>query len=282
MKQGNQNLTLFFSALLLCSGIAQAEFVLDFTPKGEDGGRGFIDAEGTQFLTGSNKGEYNNANSHPWIGPEVVFDPSTNKHYYHVIVGSLADGFIQETYIEATSAGFYWNDGFRSSASPGAMNNAAPLSSTTAGNADANPTKVIFRQIMTSEGMYTDVTKDQYDKKPVITQIQTTPKLFSYFQVDMRNSNYNDDTTTGLVTYFTSFADDYEDAASFNFATDTQDSILDAGLYTYTDGGENLGSDGTYNYATGGWFDRANVSWESYFDHTISNPWTVESNKPTP
>ena len=44
-------------------------------------------------------------------GPEIVTDSSNGKTYYHVLIGSMADGFIQETFIETDSTVRYGSNG---------------------------------------------------------------------------------------------------------------------------------------------------------------------------
>jgi hypothetical protein len=65
-------------------------------------------------------------------------------------------------------------------------------------------------------------------------------------------------------------------------ATDAPDAVVTAGQYSYT---PNVlgpgGSNGTYTYQPG---ESANINpnWASYFDSSISNPWSYPENKPSP
>jgi len=252
------------SLCMLCSVSAHAEFLLDFLP--DDGG-----------VLGSSNGT-------PWLMrgslqlPEIVIDPDTGLDYFHIIMGDPASGFMQDIYIER---GFTTWQGGAGSAVGGSINNGDdPFNiQSTSGTGEANPRKVLVRQIVSDGEIYMDFTKDKFDRKPKVTQMLTLPDMSSIFQLDMSNSTYGDDTTPGILSYTMSLADDYNDGGNFNFATDIQKSIVDGGRYTYADGGGPGGSAGTYTYDQGN-FDIGAVSWESYFDHSIANPWSNNTYRP--
>lgn len=134
------------------------------------------------------------------------------------------------------------------------------------GGSGGNPRRTLVRQIVSDGELYIDFVKDRYDRNPLLQQEVDTPEINSIFQVDMRNSGYSDINTPGTISSITSLADDYQESANFNYATDTQNTQTTAGRFTYTDGAGPGGSEGTYSYVSGD-FDAKNVAWESYFDH---------------
>ncbi|MBL1259245.1 MAG: hypothetical protein COB33_001790 [Thiotrichaceae bacterium] len=250
----------------LCSLSAHAEFTLDFMP--DDGGAMGMSADTPWLMRGSLQ------------LPEIVVDPDTGLDYFHIIMGDPSSGFMQDIYIERGFSTFQGGDGSAVGGGGNGGNNVQPLDAAS-GTGQANPRKVLVRQIVSDGEIYMDFTKDKLDRKPKITQMLTLPDMSSIFQIDMSNSTYGDDLTPGVVFYTMALADDYKDQANFNFATDIQKSIIDGGRYTYTNGSGPGGSAGTYLYDQGG-FDIDAVSWEVYFDHSIENPWSNSTNKPQP
>lgn len=173
----------------------------------------------------------------PWLQegglqlPEIVTDPSNGKKYYHMIMGSMADGFLQEVYVQMDGVVDYapgayadghtanrytlangcttrcWNvDGTPSGGNgdvilaPGqqwdrrvvdAANGSRPLDAD-AGNASGDPSKMIMRQILSSGELYTEFLKDGYLTKPRITMAINAPDMTMQFDVDMRTVTYDD------------------------------------------------------------------------------------------
>ncbi len=195
-------------------------------------------------------------------------------------MGDPASGFAQDVYIERGFTRFQGGEGSAVGGGGLGGNNVDPFGPTS-GTGEANPRKVLIRQIISDDEISMDFTKDKFDRKPVITQMLTPSDMSSFFQLDMSNSSYDDDTTPGILSYNMSLADDFQDQADFNFATDIQDSTVTGGRFTYTDGFGPGGSDGTYTYE-GGNFDQAAVTWEVYFDHSMANQWGYARNRPTP
>jgi len=251
---------------LLFSVSAHAEFVLDFLP---DDGFGLGTSDGTPWLT---RGSLQL--------PEIVIDPDTGLDYFHIIMGDPSSGFMQDVYIERGFSSFQGGAGSAVGGGGFGGNDVTPLGENS-GTGEANPRKVLVRQVVSDGEIYMDFTKDKFDRKPKITQMLTLPTMSSIFQIDMSNSTYGDDLTPGVVFYTMQLADDYKDQADFNFATDIQESIIDGGRYTYTNGSGPGGSAGTYSYDQGN-FDIDAVSWEVYFDHSLANPWSNTTNKPVP
>jgi len=269
------NKAITYLILLLCSNTAYGEFVLDFMP--DDGG-----ALGTSFIRGNSS----IAGTTPFLMrgslqlPEIVTDPETGLEYFHLVMGDPASGFMQDVYIQRGYGSFQGGSGSAVGGGGFGVNNADPFGANAA-NGEANPRKVLVRQIVSDGEIYIDFIKDKFDRKPKVTQMLTLPDMTSIFQLDMSNSTYGDDTTPGILSYTLSLADDFNDEGSFNFATDIQDSTITGGRFTYTNGSGPGGSAGTYTYDQGS-FDVNNITWDAYFDHSLTNQWAYPTNRPTP
>jgi len=272
---------------LLLSHVAYAEFSLNFIPSS-----GSLSSSVYQGGAGEEE-TLNNQTPFLFDGTSfnTVIDPDTGLEYYHMIIGSAAEGFLQETYIEVNSV-------------PGAMSvndqGQLSLSGTDTGdnghdplgivldelgtgNGQANPRRVVVRQIVNDGEIMMEFKKDKLLMKPVIRQIVNDSGINGLFQLDMRNSTYDDDTSAGLITNILNVKDGYSDGGgNFNMATDVDNSQVTGGRYTYIDGVERGGTSGTYQYIDGGDFDVDNVQWENYFDHSVDNPWAYELLRPTP
>jgi hypothetical protein len=148
------------------------------------------------------------------------------------------------------------------------------------GNGSGNPTRVTMRQIMTDGEIMTEFLKDRYEYKPRISQAIMTPDFVSLFDVDMRQIKYNDMTTTAPITNTMQLWGEGApyDAAAFDMSADSQKSTYNAGKFRYNDGAGPGGSEGTYDYSSGG-FDQAAQSWKDYFDPNALNPWAFEEAK---
>ena len=257
--------------------IAHSEFQLNFIPA--DG------SLSTSSLQGGEEDSTTLNGQTPFLfhgeSLEIVTDPETGQRYYHMIVGSAAEGFLQESYIEVNSV-------------PGAMelnavglltssgtittdNGHDPLGilldSTGTGNGQANPRQVIMRQIVSDGEIMMEFKKDSFEHKPVINQIQMAPDMTALFQIDMSNSTYDDDTTEGSIVNIQMFNDPFlSDIANFNMAEDGHKVDVNGGRYTHTEGPVKNGAQGTYQYIDGD-FDVNNVRWEGFFDHSEDNPW---------
>jgi hypothetical protein len=108
------------------------------------------------------------------------------------------------------------------------------------------------------------------------------PDITTGIVIDMRNSTYSDKNTTGTIANTMSLQgpDAPENQAYFNMADDVQNSYINAGRYTYTNGSFRGGSNGTYNYVDGGSTDLANTPWEAFFNPATSGPWSYGANRP--
>jgi len=248
-------LTLLMLLAVPSSYALDAGFELSFSAHSTPSGRGgeFIDpvhsnasagADRLDFLPGQTDfltaNAWGTANGTPstydeierWQMPEVVV--IDGKNYYHIVMGNLADGFIQETYIQmgyafansnatqpTASASMVPINGW-SSASAGegmvtkdngrvdfAGNAHNPLAAD-AGNGSANPNKVIVWQINTDGEMYQEFKKESRAFKPVITQsIYRYGEIDAMFKIDMSNSTYADSglEAKGIVNTLQLFGD---------------------------------------------------------------------------
>ena len=138
------------------------------------------------------------------------------KTYYHVIIGDYqsADTFLMEYYIEATGSA-YQNGGGPTSSSAytntGDMNcsnsdtdclynmsNPYGADSGLGGTGSANPTRVIMRMVLDDGETYSEFLKDQFDKKPFISQkIEQAGVISAEYSLDMRSKTYSDSTPVG-------------------------------------------------------------------------------------
>ena len=295
----------FFSLL---PQVVFAQFVLDFSPKGSGvvrddmarGGSWRLDSQ-TPFLSSGGINEEK---------PEIVTDPETGKTYYHMINGDPLDGFAQEVFIEIIGT-TCWGRCRPASASGGAGgtvlfsgqhldgNSHDPLDSSSAistGNGSGAPDKVIIRQFLNDGDIFQEFLKDTDGRKPRITQMSFLPEMSMFFDLDMRNTDYTDNTTPGAMVNTLTF-----DAAAINLpesgladfsmtrasdgtttmraglAPEKQpDRIVNAnvtgGQYTY---------DGAYHYiGDGEGIDLDNMNWEQFFDSSAGNIWTYGDNLP--
>jgi len=259
--------------------LASAEFELNFQPEHPT----------TQISDWATHGDTRILDQTPFLRrgilelPELVSDPETGAIYYHLIVGSEADGFIQETYIQAGYANFPGGSG---SAVGGAGNASGgngrdPLSrdpDISTANALANPRRVLVRQIVSDGEINMEYLKDRFDRKALISQSIITPQINTDFSIDMRNSGYDDTNTVGVIENILNLSG--IEQGTFDMASDIQNSTVTGGLYTYTDGFGFGGSNGDYDYVDGN-YDHKNQNWGDYFDINQDNPWSYDINKPT-
>ena len=305
---------LYKEIILLCAlcfllpPTVMAQFVLDFSPKDSgyisDGmyrGNSWRSDSQTPFLSSGNLFEEK---------PEIVTDPETGKTYYHMINGDPLDGFAQEVFIEIGGTGC-WGRCRPESVSGGAGgtvlttgqhidgNSHDPLNASSAistGNGSGAPDKVIIRQFLNEGDFFQEFLKDTDNRKPRITQMSFLPEMSMFFDLDMRNTDYTDNTTPGSMVNTLTF-----DAAAINlpesgladfsmtrasdgsvtmragFAPEKQpDRIVNAnvtgGRYTY---------DGAYHYiGDSEGVDLDNMNWEQFFDSSAGNIWTYGDNLP--
>ncbi|HFD13643.1 MAG TPA: hypothetical protein ENJ32_14420 [Crenotrichaceae bacterium] len=153
-------------------------------------------------------------------------DPDTSASYWHTIVGDPSTGFAMESYIprvnayESTSGGKPSRImGWSTSLEVFSGNGWDPLGIDPSrgfdytGNATADPTKVIMRQVMggtwdsvtgdwscnATDGYCSEFLKDQFLFKPKITQKINESDMVQNFVMDMSTISYSDDTTAGSI-----------------------------------------------------------------------------------
>ncbi len=259
---------------------AEAEFALNFTPINAGAGITTTSVLGCSSAGGQTPFLMAAPGSCNINTPEIVTDPSTGLNYYHMIVGSVAEGFIQESFIQTgVIAGTILSCAGNSCSTN--LNNRDPLGGTGlyyTGSGASNPRGTIIRQIISDGEIVMEFLKDKYDRKPLITQSIITSGMFATFRIDMRNSTYSDMNTPGVITNTFSFSDPF--AGSFDMARDAPNAHVTGGRYTYTNGAGNGGSQGTYNYVEGGG-GITTSDWTGFMDRQDArNIWTFPTYKP--
>lgn len=178
-------------------------------------------------------------------------------------------------------------------------NNVNPLDreAVLSGNASGNPTMVQMRQLIVDGDLRMDFVKDRFLEKPTITNVIEDATFRSTFIMDSAGNNYASLTPSAITNTVEHLGPNPPPAgrppgggpssASFDMATDTQDSVVTGGAYRYIPsppGGRTdppLGSNGTYEYAEGGFHNPA-PDWASFFDHREENLWGYPEARPTP
>jgi hypothetical protein len=305
-----------FVGLMLAPVFARAEFVLNFSPDNPyeiPGGNGTIstiywNSDNYWGHVGVQTGSAGTPAQTPYLydgnsleRPQIVTDPITGKKYYHMIFGDMANGFIQESYIEmgfgnygsqslgeplnsaSASGGHSVHDSttvFGNGYDPLDMNVDYAAQAVTSGSGTGNPTRVIVRQIMSDGEIMSEFYKDRYANKPRITQMIQAPDIAVMFDLDMRHIDYDTNSANAYMTNRMQLLQGNlpQSGSSFDMATDAADSNMNAGKYTYTAGSGFGGSEGTYTYSDGG-FDQTAVPWGDYLDPNTYNPWAFETGK---
>lgn len=258
---------------------AWAEFSLNFVPQGAGTIR-------TDITHGGCMGGLSNQTAFLLEGgcfaaPEIVTDPDNGLDYWHMIVGTPSDGFIQESFIEVGAVASGQENNVTISPTD---NGHDPLGVVTtplqSGNGMANPRKMIMRQIVSDGEIMMEFLKDEYLKKPLISQVLVVPEVTSMFLVDMRNSTYDDNTSPGTIINTLTLPDEIPlGDGNFDMATDSDRAYVTAGRFIYTDGTGQGGTDGTYDYVDGG-YDHTLTDWASFMDPNEDNPWGYTDFRP--
>ena len=304
-------------ASILCPGPAKAEFVMNFTVTDQYELPGRDSAIRTEYWnsdnywgrpmgirTGSGVSPAQTPylyDAHSLERPQIVTDPATGKTYYHMIFGDLAEGFIQESYVEmgfgnygSQELGEPANSGsasgghseynstttFGNGYDPLDMDIDAAARSVTSGNGSANPNRVTVRQIMSDGEIMMEVLKDRYTTKPRISQMVIAPDISMLFEIDMRAIDYNTDDAEVVIfnTMQLWQGNVHPSTAQYDMATDSEKSYVNAGKFTYTEGTGFGGSEGVYDYVDG-YYDNNNHDWGRYIDPQTYNPWAFETSK---
>lgn len=185
---------------------------------------------------------------------EIVF--VNNVRYYHMIVGDPADGFAQETYIDAHSCCYQQYE-------------ARPKSSSL-GYGTANPAAVVFRMIMSDADFEQQVIKDNLSTKPLISQVSNDSEISSMFELDMSAIDYDTADVTGSITNdFQLVGQGFFDSGNFD-ESKVSDEQLTAGHYIWVPGTSVGRSEGTYIYPEDAYLKHDAL--EDLFKNAASNP----------
>jgi hypothetical protein len=312
-----------FVTLLFPYSRSEAAFTLNFLPKGSGT---FTNAATTFSQSGGDNGTDPNTGQSRWLWggaaglerPEIVSDAATGKYYYHMIVGDLATGFIQESYIEMGTFGGYGNNvettglpgglsaasasggtgtyipktvdansaTFGNGSDPMDMNKDAKAQNVVSGNGTGNPMRALIRTLVNDGQMMSEFLKDDFDSKPQITQLVVAPDIQVVFDLDMRGISYSDNTKTApIISTMQLFGEGApHDSAVWDYATETTNKHVDGGQFIYAvphpENPSDSGANGTYTYLHGG-FDQTAQDWKTYMNPSYqeANPWTFESSK---
>ncbi len=264
-----------------------------------------------------------------WAGgyetPELVTDESNGKQYWHVLVVDPFNDFKQEVFIEAvygvkygertdgtlginhshpivTNDKVYGYYDMPGSASGGGTNdyelvggsqyaggNQSRIFSDAAGNGSADPRKVIVRQVFDDGEMKQEYLKEQYDKKPLITQKVKNSELDMYFEIDMRSLDYvSEQLTPGTVVNKIALLGNSAPGETGNFDASEARFIdkvnVTGGKFIYVepppgmysqDTGTANGANGTYQYASGE-YDQYSIQWAYYLDPATFTGTTIQ------
>lgn len=249
--------------------------------------------------------------------PELVVDPSNGKQYWNVLISDPFNDFKQQVFIEAI-AGIKYGDingntagrginqsheivepdwvtyyNMPGSASGGGINdyelvglsqyaggNQSRIFSPDAGNGTGDPRRVIIRQWINDGQIEMEYLKDQYKKKPKITQTLRNADIDMYFELDMRHQGYDAMPTTPatMINQISLVGEDSPgDIASFDStkARALHKSRVSAGMFVYNEpdplnapspeDGHAPTSSGTYTYEDGS-YDHYSIQWAYYLD----------------
>ncbi|VAW83233.1 hypothetical protein MNBD_GAMMA16-377 [hydrothermal vent metagenome] len=229
-------------------------FNFNFTEQ-EDGLR---NDESTVFCNIAGQADYNcqEAGNSQWYTTDNLADDTTTSFlqeqvvidgvkYYHLVVGSKEEGFVQEIYMKmgnwrqlpgvqretSFSGGRVCLAGPRTdfeerAACNGDNNGGDPLraDSVFTGNGTGNPEKMVMRQFISDEpsGFTQEFLKDQLTQKPIISQDLVIGDVNLQFVMDMSNSDYNTDDTAGIMInkFVINDPNIPGDGANFDFAVD--------------------------------------------------------------
>jgi len=224
-------------------------------------------------------------------------------NYFHVIVGDPASGFAMESYTRRSGFGSP-DSGGNERAAIGDVNvgNGIPNSGTyfmgnggdpfglrtppagfsaydLSGNGTGDPSKTVFRMLVSDSEMSMEIIKPILDKKPLISQVMIDGDISSEFVLDMRGVGYDvNSIALPMINNLKNSDPDLPTPDAGNFDSDfSQDSNVTAGRFTYTPGTgwntttwDETGSqfdEGTYNYVGESGFDALNTDWSDFFDY---------------
>jgi len=286
---------IFTSVIFFWSPLSTAEFVMNFVPVDSTFG------DHSRTDTSCNRPDVtdlycggswsNSGDPTPFLQEVILID---GKDYYHVIVGLPEDGFAQEFFM-ATST-FYQGGSGTSSLGDGICrygsgsyaisqcNMGDALGQTHdnvfTGNGSGDPRSIMIRQVMggtwdSGDGTWScapgdefclEYTKDNFLTKPKTTMTIRDPTQFmqSYFEVDLSNSDYTQNTVLGSIVNTMQITSPEVIGADFDMDIDANIDWLNvsAGLYTFTGTGPTNATLNPYDYFEGS-FD-LNQPWWRY------------------
>ena len=251
---------------LVSLGTAQAEFNLNFLPESSRyeepewlnfncnrpraPGGGFEDCNDNDDFR-----ENNGSDRTPFL-MERVRHAGTNDQYYHTIIGMPGDDFYQEAYVKITR---YMDEDGRISSNPQEVDDLGPISDSMgdwsditerrdnaydplgpahfSGSGTANPKSTQFRQVVDSDGVYQDITKQFFNRKHIITQEINSGNVYHDFELDMTNSTFDQQNIAGQMNknYLRVTDGSFSSEFDINNITLADNSVVDVsgGKYIY-------------------------------------------------
>jgi hypothetical protein len=128
------------------------------------------------------------------------------------------------------------------------------------GTGSGDPRRVQWRMVVNEPSFNLDMLKDNWDKKPKITQVVTDKDISSTLVIDMTNSSYSQMSIPAIVTNTTMV----KGATSFQFdSRDTNGASITGGRFMITGYVDN--DDPTYKYADAPKDYGKNLNWLDYW-----------------
>ena len=291
---------LFCASMFNSSAVVYADtsnFILDFQPNPSDrieepewlnfncnrggGGGGFEDCdENDEFRD-------NNGRDRTAFLMEHLRGDSRGDAYYHVIIGSPGDDFIQESYIRINASFGGGGDddlgpisdslGESRDITNGRNNAYDPRGPAVfSGSGTANPKSTLFRQIIndSSGGMTQDFIKAEFNQKHLLSFRLDAEFVDMDFSLDMTNSTFDDPNTPGNMVNTLAITDpefigipnlESDFLPTSVPASDQFDSTVDGDLVDVTGGKYRYVTYGIYE-GEGAGFDIFAVDWNDFFD----------------
>lgn len=218
----------------------------------------------------------------------IFRDNATGNYYWHIIIGDYynqagnpinTQGFNLEYIIQASStqrfqdeiynaasASATWVDSDTAENSGGFQVYDTGLNGNFTTSGQANPKRVLVRQIMADNETVSTFLKDGFNSKPFISQtvvdnLVTHPNttVNNEFTLDMRMVSYDSIDNSGVIMKnITNIGGGFEAANQGDYDTtnasftphlfNQEDRVMSAGKFTWTPGTGVLGADGTYTY----------------------------------
>ena len=242
---------------------SQAEFALDFQPRGDGGGDG---GRGDRGDRGSRDQDWEFTDDD--IIQEMVSE--NGQEFYHVIITDSSQDFALDFYIRTASPNGFYPDRSTGPASSSYGDGGPDLEGFEdpfqfeAGTGTANPQRVYMRMILRDENMEQEFLKGIMAQKPIITQTIVDAGFLNDVVIDMTNSNYSEMNTAGNIDIQT-VVNLPSGVSEFELSRDGDQVHTTAGKFKFTPGSGPGGSLGTYEYFEGD-FDVLAVDWLDFCD----------------